>query len=154
MERIEKWFGEKQWIKESESHSVCRTLCYPMDYTVHGILQAIVLERIAFPFSRGSSQLMDWIQVYRTAGGFFTSWTTREAQEYWNGWAISSPVDLPNPGMDPGFPALQADSLLTELSGKPMNEWRKLLILWVRMKSKRSLWILHRQGHLQPWLHP
>ena len=152
MERIEKWFGEKQWIKESESHSVCRTLCYPMDYTVHGILQAIVLERIAF--SRGSYQLMELIQVYRTAGGFFTGWTTREAQEYWNGWAISSPVDLPNPGMDPGFPALQADSLLTELSGKPMNEWRKLLILWVRMKSKRSLWILHRQGHLQPWLHP
>ena len=34
----------------------CLTLCDPMDYTVHGILQARTLEWIAFPFSRGSSQ--------------------------------------------------------------------------------------------------
>ena len=34
----------------------CPTLCNPMDYTVHGILQARVLEWVAFPFSRGSSQ--------------------------------------------------------------------------------------------------
>ena len=32
------------------------TLCDPMDYTVHGILQARILEWVAFPFSRGSSQ--------------------------------------------------------------------------------------------------
>ena len=34
----------------------CRTLCNPMDYTVNGILQARILEWVAFPFSRGSSQ--------------------------------------------------------------------------------------------------
>ena len=34
----------------------CPTLCDPMDYIVHGILQARVLEWVAFPFSRGSSQ--------------------------------------------------------------------------------------------------
>ena len=34
----------------------CPTLCDPMDYTVHGILQARILEWVAFPFSRGSSQ--------------------------------------------------------------------------------------------------
>ena len=34
----------------------CPTLCEPMDYTVHGILQARVLEWVAFPFSTGSSQ--------------------------------------------------------------------------------------------------
>ena len=33
----------------------CLTLCDPMDYTVHGILQARILEWVAFPFSRGSS---------------------------------------------------------------------------------------------------
>ena len=33
----------------------CPTLCNPMDYTVHGILQARILEWVAFPFSRGSS---------------------------------------------------------------------------------------------------
>ena len=63
----------------------CRTLCDPMDYTVHGILQARILEWVAFPFSRGSSQPRDWTQVSLIAGGFFTSWTTREAQEYWSG---------------------------------------------------------------------
>ena len=37
----------------------CLTLCDPMDYTVHGILQARILEWVAFPFSRGSSQPRD-----------------------------------------------------------------------------------------------
>ena len=37
----------------------CTTLCDPMDYTVHGILQARILEWVAFPFSRGSSQPRD-----------------------------------------------------------------------------------------------
>ena len=45
----------------------------PMDYTVHGILQARVLEWVAFPFSRGSSQPRDRTQVSHIAGGFFTS---------------------------------------------------------------------------------
>ena len=34
----------------------CQTLCNPMDYTVHGILQARILVWVAFPFSRGSSR--------------------------------------------------------------------------------------------------
>ena len=34
---------------------LCPTLCNPMDYTDHGILQARILEWVAFPFSRGSS---------------------------------------------------------------------------------------------------
>ena len=42
--------------RESESYSVMLTLCNPMDYTVHGILQARIPEWVAFPFSRGSSQ--------------------------------------------------------------------------------------------------
>ena len=50
-----------------------------MDYTVHGILQARILEWVAFAFSRGSSQPRDWTQVSCIAGGFFTSWATREA---------------------------------------------------------------------------
>ena len=39
--------------------------------------------------------------------------------EYWSGQPISSPVDLLNPGVELGSPALQADSLPAELSGKP-----------------------------------
>ena len=89
---------------------LCLTLCNPMDYTFHGILQARILEWVAFPFSRGSSQPRDWSQVSHTAGDFFTSWAAREAQEYWSGQPIPSPVDLPNIGIEPASPALQADS--------------------------------------------
>jgi len=38
---------------------LCPTLCDPMDYTVHGIPQARILERVALPFYRGSSQSRD-----------------------------------------------------------------------------------------------
>ena len=43
-------------------------------------------------------------------------------QEYWSGLPFPSPGDLPNPGIEPGSPALQADSLLTELQGKSMYD--------------------------------
>ena len=53
-----------------------------MDYTVHGILQARILEWVAYPFSKGSSQTRDQIQVSYTAGGFFTNWAMKEAHTY------------------------------------------------------------------------
>ena len=56
-----------------------------MYYTVPGIVQARILEWVAFSFSRGSSQPRDQTQVSHIAGGFFTTWATREAQEYWSG---------------------------------------------------------------------
>ena len=49
-------------------------------------------------------------QVPRSMGFF--------RQEYWRGLSFPSPGDLPNPGIEPQSPALQADSLPTELSGK------------------------------------
>ena len=58
---------------ESESHSVV-SLCDPMDYIVRGILQARILEWVAFPFSKGSSQSRGRTQVSRIIGGFFTNW--------------------------------------------------------------------------------
>ena len=58
---------------ESEVTQSCPTLCEPMDYRVHGILQARILEWVAFPFSRGSSQLRDQTQVFCIAGTFFAS---------------------------------------------------------------------------------
>ena len=45
--------------------------------SVYGILQAILLELVAVPFSRGSSQPRDWTQVSRIVGGFLTIWATR-----------------------------------------------------------------------------
>ena len=41
-------------------------------------------------------------------------------QGYWSGLPFAFPGDLPNPGIEPRFPALQADSLPTELQGKPI----------------------------------
>ena len=51
----------------------CPALCDPMDYTLHGILQARILEWVAVPFSRGSSQPRDQTQVSCFGSGFFTS---------------------------------------------------------------------------------
>ena len=58
----------------------CLALCDPMDYTVYGILQARILELVALPFCRGSSQPRDRTQVSHIAGEFFTSWATRKAK--------------------------------------------------------------------------
>ena len=62
----------------------CPTLCDPIDCrppgsSVHGILQAIILEWIAIPFSRGSSWPRDQTRVSCIEGRFFTDWATREA---------------------------------------------------------------------------
>ena len=62
----------------------CPTLHYRMDYSppgssVHGILQARVLEWIVVSFSRGSSWFRNWTQVSYIIGGCFTVWATREA---------------------------------------------------------------------------
>ena len=46
---------------------LCLTLCDPMDHTAHGILQAKILEWVAFPFSKGSSQPRDRTQVSHIA---------------------------------------------------------------------------------------
>ena len=64
---------------------LCPTLRDPMDYTVHGILQARILEWVDFPFFRVFSQTRDRTQVSHIVGGFFTNRATREAQEYWSG---------------------------------------------------------------------
>ena len=83
------------------------------------ILQIRILEWVAMPSFRGSSQTKDQTQVSHIAGRFFTIWATKEAQEYWSGWPVPSPEDLPDLGVEPGSPVLHADSLPAELSRKP-----------------------------------
>ena len=104
----------------------CVRLCDPMDSSlqgssVHGILQSRILEWVAMPSSRGSSQSRDWTQVSHIAGRFFTIWAISKAQEYWIGYPIPSPGNLPDPEIEPGSPALQADSLPADLPGKPTD---------------------------------
>ena len=66
-------------VKVSQS---CPTLCNPMDYTIHGILQARILEWVAFPFTRRSSRPRNQTRVTCIAGGFFTNSAIREALRY------------------------------------------------------------------------
>ena len=67
--KIQKILYLERYVKVAQS---CPTLCDPMDYTVHGILQARTLEWVAFSFSR-DFQPRDSTRVSYTAGGFFTS---------------------------------------------------------------------------------
>ena len=116
-----------------ESHSVVSDSLQP-----HGLCRpwnspGQILEWAATACSKGSSQPRDQTQVSCMAGGFFTSWATREAQEYRSGSPIPSPVDLPDPGIEVGSPALQTDSLPTELSGKhneKQNLQSKFYLSW------------------------
>ena len=73
--------GIKNWVAKS-----CPTLETPVDYnlpvsSVHGILQARILEWVAISFSRGSPQPRNQTQVFCIAGRFFTDWAPREAQK-------------------------------------------------------------------------
>ena len=51
-------------------------------------------------------------------------------QEYWSGLPFPSPEDLPNPGIEPSSPSLQADSLPSELQGRSNMYWTRLKLLW------------------------
>ena len=118
------------------------TLCDRMDYTVHKILQARILEWVAFSFSRGSSQPRDQTQVSHSAGRFFTSWATREAlfknMNHFKSWLnllqccfcfgfwffgqeACGSLALQT-GMEPAPPALESRILITGPPGKSLPE--------------------------------
>ena len=118
----------------------CPTLS-PMDYTVHGILQARILEWVAVPFSKGSSQPRDQTQVSCNAGRFFTSWATRKQgahkwketalvpmEKKWSGQKIQSARTLPQ-----GKASSRARPCLSSILGR-LREVRKLQKKW------RNVW--------------
>ena len=102
---------------------LCPTLWDPMNRSllsssVHGILQARILVWV-----KVKVKLLSGVQL------FATPWTVAyqaplsmefSRQEYRSGLPFPSPEDLPNPGIKPRSPALQADSLPAESPGKPM----------------------------------
>ena len=130
----------------------CPTLWDPMDcsppgFSVHGIFQERILEWVAISFSRGSSPPRDWTQVSSIVDRFFTIWATREDK------------DLPEPGINPVFPALAGGPFTTELP-KCMEEtkWIRihedraeehLALLWLssgKLYSLQYLYFPHHQG--------
>ena len=115
------WITERKWRLFSRVQ-----LCNPMDCSlsgssVHGILQARILEWVAISFSKGSSWPRDWTWISSTSGRLFTVWATRKAkkiiltpiiakvplsiefsrQESWSGLPCRPPGDIPNPGIEP-----------------------------------------------------
>ena len=56
-------------------------------------------------------------------------------QEYWSGLPFPSPGDLPEPGIEPRSPALQADALPSKLLGKPTKTYR----MWLKPHSGKSV---------------
>ena len=161
----------REWVSEvSESRSVVSDYLWPQGLNSQLNSPGQNTGWIAFPFSRGSSQPRHRTQVSHIAGGFFTTWATREAQKYWSGYPVLSPADLPDPGIEPRSLALQVDSSPTELSGKPhinsdlemmgntggekAKEWQMFLSwlnssLGARWGSGLSLQRLYRESNLK-----
>ena len=75
---VSMWHLHTQVTSEVKVAQSCPTLCDPVDYSPWN-LQARILEWVAFPFYRGSSQPRDRTQVPRFASRFFTNSTTWEA---------------------------------------------------------------------------
>ena len=94
----------------------------PPGSPVPGILQVKTLEWVAISFSSHKSEVAQlcptlsdsWTAAYQAPPPMGFS-----RQECWSGVPFPSPGDLPNPGIEPGSPALQADALPFEPPGKP-----------------------------------
>ena len=79
---------------------------------------------LAFPMIQQQSEVkwlsrvrlfaIPWIVAYQAPPSMGFS-----RQEYWSGLPFPSPGDLPNPGIEPGSPALEADALTSQPPGKP-----------------------------------
>ena len=106
-------------------HSQSRSRCFSaMNYTVHGILQARILEWLAFPFSRGSSQPGDQTRVCLIAGKFFTSWATWEAPYPSKNLFLKSNLELDTRGQySTVFPFLYSSNLLISIIEMRFWKW-------------------------------
>ena len=97
---------------------------------------------------------------------FVTPWTVAHQaplsmgfsrQEYWSELPFPSPGDLPDPGIEPRSPTLQADALTSEPPGKPdggvgksqMSEWQKILGRRCRIKEQQVG--EHEKSSMQAW---
>ena len=78
--------SRNEWGSEVKVTQLCMTLCDPVDYTVHGILQARIPEWVAYPLSRTSSWPRNRTGASCIAGGLFTNWAIREDNEWENGY--------------------------------------------------------------------
>ena len=107
----------------------------PMDYIFHGILQARILEWVKVKvksLSRVRLFATPWTVAYQAPRSMGFS-----RQEYWSGLPFPSPGDLPNPGIEPGSPALQTDTLPSEPLGSLS------LLQWIFLTQELNQGLLH-----------
>ena len=124
----------------------CPTLGDPRDYTVHGILQARILEWVAFPFSRGASQRRIESRSPTLQADSLPAEPPGKRKNTGVGRLSLLHCYLPDPGIEPGPPALQVDSLPAELPGKPL-----LLTCSLSSLQQHCTSLKERTGFLEGW---
>ena len=101
-------------------HASCALSCLVILLFYHNLNNIYILDTNSLPYVYTYVKESESRSVVSDSA---TPWTIQfmdfSRPEYWSGQPFPSPTDLPDPGVELGFPALQADSLQTELSGKP-----------------------------------
>ena len=132
-----------KWSEVKVTQS-CLTLCDPMNYTAHGILQARILEWIAFPFSRGSSQPRDGTEVSCIAGGSLPAepqgnssvCTNYIAFHIFQGWEENSMfVDQRLTRLQSGVSEMKTSSILDFLVKQLSKNSMKSALNWLGMQQ-------------------
>ena len=110
--------------------------CSLLGSSVHGILQASILEWVAVPFSRVSSKPRDQTQVFHIAGRFFTIWVTREAPRTlaWVAFTFSR-----------GFSWLRNQTRVSWIAGR-------FFISWARGRPRKLEWVAYPFSSRFSWL--
>ena len=133
--RLFLWLKVKVKVKVTQS---CPTLCDSMDSIVHGILQARILECVAFPFSQGLNPGLPY------AGRFFTSWATREA--LWHIYLGESEVTQWCPTLcDPMDYSLPGSSIHRIFQARVL-EWVAISFYRGSSQSRDWTWVSHIAG--------
>ena len=143
----------KKWSKVSQS---CLTLCDPVDCSppgssVHGILQARILEWIAISFYRGSSQPRDRTQVSCIAGRRFNLWATREVVKNSpaNAGDVKDVGSIPVSGRSPGGGS--GNTLQNFCLENPMDRGAWWVVVHGVAKRQRQLKWLNVRVHTHTW---
>ena len=111
------FFLQSDWMNVKVKVTPLRlTLLDPIDCTIHGILQARILEWVIVPFSRRSFLPGDQTQLSHIASGFFTSWATREA------------IYIHDPQLAGTVDQLKTDPELTELLEWVGNDFKDNIV--------------------------
>ena len=131
------WPGLKPWSPAlgawSLNHWTTRKVPHSPQFCHHHSLCPFTSHLDAYGKKNVKVKLLSHAQLFMTpmdCGLPGSSSMGFSRQEYWSGLPFPSPGDLPDPGIEPGSPSLQADSLPSEPPGNPLNDYDHLLIVF------------------------